>query len=125
MFVASTLILSMLAGVVGSLDNQDKNMILVITEDESSRDELYDFDIEIIDSYGVYNLVKVTQKELEMLEKNGFRTDMMKERNIVNINGRKYDIQEDLDRYKTKSYDNNPKGDEGLFIIHMIGPVNP
>jgi len=125
LFVATILILSMLVGVIGSIENQDKSIILVITESEPRRDELRDFDIEMIDSYGVYNIVKVNQQELDMLEKNGYRTDLLKERNIVHINGCKYNIHKDLNRYKIKNYDETHKDDDGLFIVHMIGPINP
>ncbi len=125
LFVAFILILSMLVGIVGSVDNKDKSIILVITENESRRDELKNSDIEIIDSYGVYNIVKVNQKELKMLEKNGCRTDLLKERNIVHINGYKYDIQKDLERYTVNNNDKTHEDEDGLFIVHMIGPVNP
>lgn len=123
LFVSSLLVLSILTGVVGSLGDQDERIVLVITEKESELNRLKDLDIDIIDSYGCYNLIKANQKKIELLEDNEFKIDILKVRNTLHINGERYDIKKDLESYVISDFDN--KMDSRLFLIHMIGPVNP
>jgi len=122
LFVTSILILSMLIGMVGSIEDQDNKIILVITEEESERERLKDYDIEMIDSYGIYNIVKLADQKINLLQENEFELDLLEGDNTLHINGIEYDIDKDLD--KIKEFDQISSRKEDLFIIDMIGPVN-
>ncbi|MBS3816669.1 MAG: S8 family serine peptidase [Candidatus Thermoplasmatota archaeon] len=80
---------------------------------------------DVIDRYGRFTLVEVKEKRISGLKDN-YKIDRLKDRNELNINGHVFESDEglpDLDpALSLKGYE---KGTEGLYIIDMVGPVNP
>ncbi len=117
------------AGNVSSFGkNTDKNkkIILVKTEDHRGRERLKTYDLKIKDSYGSHTLVKIESEKIDKLRKAGFSVDELSSRNTISVRGHSFDVfgpgPQIPSRLKIDGYE---KGSEGLYIVHMLGPINP
>ncbi|MFP4050206.1 MAG: PKD domain-containing protein [Thermoplasmata archaeon] len=108
-----------------SSGDHEQNVILVVAQEESDKERLKKLDIDIIDSYNRYTLVKVNQDEIKSLEEKGFQINQLEERGSLYINGERYDIKRDLREFVVKDFEKKGNNGKSLFLVHMIGPVNP
>jgi len=80
---------------------------------------------EIIDYYGEFILMKTTPRGLEELS-GLYDVRSLENRNELSIKGNTFDTSEGLpDLNEDLMIDGYESGDQGLYIIDMIGPVNP
>ncbi|MBS3816928.1 MAG: S8 family serine peptidase [Candidatus Thermoplasmatota archaeon] len=93
------------------------------SEDISTLNRL---DVDILERYESYGLIEADQKTIEELDSIGFQIDELPGRTEVSVKGHTFDIlegEDDLDPELTKS--GYSSGTEGLYVVHMIGPVHP
>ena len=80
----------------------------------------------IIDRYGRYALVEADTSAVNRMENLGLSVDRMPDRNVLSIKGHLFDLTEGMPDFPAElTADGYAPGEEGLYIVHMIGPVNP
>lgn len=79
----------------------------------------------MIDRYGGYVLLETSEPNIEALEQN-HNIDELKNRNMLNIKGHEFDTNEGYPDFDSDlMIDEYEPETEGLYIVDMIGPVNP
>jgi len=104
--------------------SSEKEIILVeVGEGENIRDRE---GLELLEEYGNNALVRTGKENIRILRKNGFRINELPSRTMISVRGHTFDISEgepDLD--PDMKIDGYQQGEEGLYLIHMLGPINP
>ncbi|MEF8874305.1 MAG: S8 family serine peptidase [Candidatus Thermoplasmatota archaeon] len=104
----------------------DKDIVLIRDVEDKELEHIRDLQgVEVIDQYGRYLLVETGEDRVPNLEKE-FDVDRLDHRNDLHVKGTSFDTTEGypdfdpdlmIDEYEPKT--------EGLYIIDMVGPVNP
>ncbi len=82
--------------------------------------------VEIIDRYGENALVALDGVSVYQLEQKGLRVNTLPGRNEIHVKGHLIEVDKgepELD--PSLRIDGYESGEEGLYLIHMLGPVNP
>ncbi|MEF8832996.1 MAG: S8 family serine peptidase, partial [Candidatus Thermoplasmatota archaeon] len=126
-FILVSLLVFSYFSVVGSGVQSSKEVskeIVVIKGVEE--DKLRTYDVDIIDEYGRYTLVEINSAEIGELKEEGINVKELPGRTEISVKGHTFDVldgQPDLDpELKIDGYRSD---EEGLYVIHMLGPVNP
>ena len=123
--VIGTLVISMVGAFPAVADEEHDQLVLIRdvgeSEDISDLEEAGD----VLDRYGRYVLLETSDSAIEKLEYN-YGIDMLENRNRLNIKGHEFDTNEEYpDLDPELMIDEYEPGTEGLYIVDMIGPVNP
>ncbi len=79
----------------------------------------------IIDHYGKNVLIRTTKKVQEELAKE-YDIDRLEHRNELNVKGHQFNTKEDTPTLKSENnIEEYQPGTEGIYIVDMIGPINP
>ncbi|MBS3817219.1 MAG: PQQ-binding-like beta-propeller repeat protein [Candidatus Thermoplasmatota archaeon] len=103
----------------------DKRIVKIEVGSERASELSKEEDIEILQKYESFALVKTSLEQADRLEKKGLNVNRLPHRDIINIKGHEFKIDEGpqiSQDMKIESYD---KGEKGTYIIHMLGPVHP
>ncbi len=110
-----------------SREGQKTRTILVKDPTDKEVNLLNKQDIKVLDEYGSYLLVDVSgEKTIESLERTSLEIDTLPNRTDISVKGHGFDIFDEEPRIssdlKLESY---KPGEEGRYIVHMLGPINP
>ncbi len=116
-------------GDVSSTENDVLNkekIVLLETEDHINKDRLKSFDLQILDSYGTHTLAKIEPEEMDSLKRSRFDVNELPSRTEISVNGHTFDIFDSEPDISTElKRDGYEKGNEGPYLVHMLGPINP
>jgi len=106
-------------------ENSSRSQIVLV--DTFGSGEVYLLNgMEIIDSYGDYVLIDADEDEIQTLTESDLSLDLLHDRTMISIKGHEFDIfEKDLDICDELSISSYPEGSKGIYIVHMLGPINP
>ncbi len=114
--------------VKGRLEHDMEDTIVKLRLDDVDEDveDLKNRNYEIVDQYGNYALLSTTEDQVEELEQLDYNFCTMDYRNKLHIKGRTIDLETTAlsDLNSNLSLQKYEPGDEGLYILQMIGPVS-
>ncbi len=117
---------SLSAAIVVSAGGEEGQIMLVRDRDGKAIYSLQERGVNVLDQYNNYILVKCTSSEKDILEEKGIEVKSLPARTQLSVKGYKFDIEQGqpdfADELKIDSYE---KGTNGMYIVHMLGPVNP
>ncbi len=125
------LVISVFGGIYfseGSVKGEtgDQDIVLIRGVEDEDLERIYDIEgVEVLDRYGSFALIETGEEGLPRLEKE-FVADRLDHRNDIDVRGESFDTKEgypDLD--PELMIDGYRPGTKGLYLIDMIGPVNP
>ncbi len=107
-------------------EDQTRDIVLITEDIESSRMKIDDIDMEIIDEYGEFTLVDIDVEDIEKLREKEIRFEELHGRTEISVKGHTFDIfEEEPDLDEELMIDEYQSGEEGLYLVHMLGPINP
>jgi len=106
-------------------EGDDQKIVLVRdigeNEDVSAIEDVGD----VIDRYGSYLLLEAPEMEIEGLEEQ-YDIDWLEHQNELNVKGHVFDTNEGYPDFDPElMIDEYEEGEKGIYIVDMIGPVNP
>ncbi|MFW5946719.1 MAG: hypothetical protein ACOCTN_07625, partial [Candidatus Natronoplasma sp.] len=101
-----------------------ETVVLVNVESSDDIDRLSDVG-ETIDQYGNYMLIRTTERIEDELAKE-YDINRLENKNEINVKGHSFNTQEDIPTLNSEMHieEYQPKT-EGIYIVDMVGPVNP
>ncbi|MFP3872406.1 MAG: NosD domain-containing protein [Candidatus Aenigmatarchaeota archaeon] len=132
MFVTVLLILSIYIGGIGfsspgeeSTSGEEK-IVLARLSGGDVKNVLSDVDAEVIERYGDLALLKADQSTIASLE-DDIQINTLPSRTELSVKDHTFDIEDDEpglthDHLTIEGYES---GEEGLYIVHTLGPVDP
>ncbi len=131
LFVVVVLVLSVMtvAGtgspVAASEGDGEEKMVLVRDVEGTGDLSLMHDSGEVIDRYGMYVLLKIPENKIEWLEED-YEIDTLENRNELNVKGHEFNTNDGYPDFDPELMrDEYEDGEKGLYIVDMIGPVNP
>ncbi len=109
------------SGQIDLSSSGDREVVLV---DISNGGDLVE-SVEVIDRYGDNALLWATEKEKNTLEERGFSVRELPSRTEITVGGLTFDIEDGPDLPSDMRTDGYDPGQEGLYLVHMLGPINP
>ncbi len=107
-------------------DEENEQIILVEASGEKELMLLDHMDLTELDTYNDFKLIEAGETAINSLKANGVRVNTLPSRTEISVKGHTFDIAEgspELDPdLSIEEYDS---GTEGLYIVHMLGPINP
>ncbi|MFP4142412.1 MAG: NosD domain-containing protein [Thermoplasmata archaeon] len=103
--------------------SEKDDIFLVSFDDGESIDRLSD--LEVIATYEQKALLRGDEKEKRSLIERGFEINNLPSRKEIFIRGYNFDIEEGPDISPDMEIDGYESGQEGLYLIHMLGPIDP
>ncbi|MFP3872426.1 MAG: S8 family serine peptidase [Candidatus Aenigmatarchaeota archaeon] len=130
-FCTGILLLSILASSATALtdaEEEDKKNEIALVEIESSEQmkKLRNLELKILYEYNRYVLIESGEDSIQALQDMGLEVDPLSKRTDISVKGHRFDIEKgepDLDPELT--IDGYEKGTEGIYLVHMLGPVDP
>ncbi len=114
------------AGAFGNekTDSDTKDIILVNTDEVKDVSVINDLGLNILDRYNKYTLIEGSEQELEILSEKGIEYDSLEDRTVIHTGVTEFDFKEENPNIdlKTSGFES---GEEGSYIVHMLGPINP
>ncbi|MFP4001174.1 MAG: S8 family serine peptidase [Thermoplasmata archaeon] len=107
-------------------EDPSKKIILVKEDIDVLEVDSHLLNLEPIEEYGEYTLVRTDQKGIGRLKEEGVAIDELQGRTEISVKGHTFDVfdeRPDLD--PDLMIHDYGRGQEGLYIVHMLGPVNP
>jgi len=105
---------------------QSDDIVMIENADSEAISELNRMDVEILDRYGDYVVLELKGESMHTLKRSRFEINDLSESSHVSVKGNSFDINDgepDLeDSLTIEEYDSEEKG---LYVINMIGPINP
>jgi len=121
--------------IAHAYEQESDDIVLIERVDREDISRLDRFDLEILDRYNKNVLVELNGESIERLEDEGFRVNTLPGRNRVNVKGHILEVDEGEAKpifetaeeqigegLRIETYDS---GEEGLYLVHMLGPINP
>jgi len=109
---------------VPEASSAEGELIMVDVSNNEDLKGLSDFDI--VDHYGQKALIRADELERDRLLDEGFHIDELPARTKISVRGYEFDVFEgEPDISSNMKIDSYPSGEEGLYLIHMLGPINP
>jgi len=127
MFLVVVLVMSVFSGISITEVRASENEELVLIRDFEGRlsEEELQSRGELVDSYGSFFLLKTAERDLELLSEE-YNVDRLDHRNELNVKGHAFDSSEGYPDFGSEfTLEGYEPGTEGLYVIDMIGPVNP
>ncbi|MFW5953349.1 MAG: hypothetical protein ACOCSJ_04230, partial [Candidatus Natronoplasma sp.] len=122
----SLLVLSVFSGLGYGIQSSEEAPKEVVLVREGQEEELRNFDIETLDAYGKYSLVEMYSDEIEGMKERGIEIKELPGRTEISVKGHTFDVlEEEPDLDPNLMIDGYEQGEEGLYLVHMLGPVNP
>jgi len=107
-----------------SVGRGDELFLIRGFQSEFDHDDYYT-EVEVLDEYGTHTLVRASEDSYDLL-KEKYNAERLNHRNELHIKGHVIDTTECLDEQGIGSDSNAyDPSTEGLYIVDMIGPVNP
>ncbi|MFW5953421.1 MAG: S8 family serine peptidase, partial [Candidatus Natronoplasma sp.] len=125
LLVISTL--SVISGISSAEEDSEGQIVMVETPTGEAFDTLQDEGtIQVIDDYEDNVLVRVKDGSLRRLTENGIDFNRLPERDRLTVKGHSFNINEEEPELRSdlKIQGYGPD-EEGLYIVHMLGPINP
>jgi len=125
-FSVLILMVSLFSGLSISEDMEygEETIVLVDGIEDDVRTSLRNFG-EVVDHYGDFALMRVPIRDLEDL-KEEFDVNRLEHRNELNVKGHEFDTQEGSPEFSSDlTIECYGPETEGLYIVDMMGPVNP
>ncbi|MFW6141415.1 MAG: S8 family serine peptidase, partial [Candidatus Saliniplasma sp.] len=125
--VAIVLLVSVMsAGIVISAGSVENDIILVKLEGQSDLNEIQEHGLNIMEQYNDYALIRAGEQATKQLEKQGLNINRLPKRTEVSVKGHRFDVKNGLPDFPEElTIDDYESGEEGVYIVHMVGPVNP
>ncbi|MEF8873947.1 MAG: S8 family serine peptidase [Candidatus Thermoplasmatota archaeon] len=123
LLILSTLVVA--AGAFETSEGSEKEIVKVRMIDGSDISELNRLDLEILERYESFLLVKTDGETIEQIENSGMDVNELPKRTQMTVKGHTFDIDEGPDLSSDLTIDGYEEGTEGLHVIHMLGPVHP
>ncbi|MFW6142207.1 MAG: PQQ-binding-like beta-propeller repeat protein, partial [Candidatus Saliniplasma sp.] len=109
-------------GETKELNETRDSVVLINTENPDELEDLKEYG-EIIDNYGKNTILRTTKAD-ELAD--DYKLDHLENRNELHVNGHKIDTNDyELEEKNELTIEEYESGTEGIYIIDMIGPVNP
>ncbi|MEF8832570.1 MAG: hypothetical protein V5A66_03505, partial [Candidatus Thermoplasmatota archaeon] len=120
---------------IGSVEDGETVLIKRAGAEEISL--LNDLNVEIIDRYNNYVLVEVGEDDIDTLKQAGLRVNTLPNQSRISVKGHVLDTSEGelKSPFETAEkgeqiasdleIDSYEAGEEGVYIVNMIGPINP
>ncbi len=117
----------------GSIDpisrsNMKSDEQIILVEMEGLRNEglLSGLDLSVIHDYGEFALVKTNGKLAHGLKSRGVEVNILPARTEISVKEHTFDFTEEEPEIASDlSIEEYEPGKEGLYIVHMLGPVSP
>jgi len=114
-------------GLVESIEHRyDDEIALVTTDDKRDVSSLKSMGVDILETYTNQALVEIDSREKDELVEAGFEINDLPSRTQLSVKSYTFDIKEgEPDIPEDLTVDGYEYGEEGLYLIHMLGPVHP
>ncbi|MEF8873948.1 MAG: S8 family serine peptidase [Candidatus Thermoplasmatota archaeon] len=124
-FSTALLILSTLIVGVSAFEKSEsaEKIVQVRLSDETELSELNHLDLEILERYESFALVKADGETIEQIESSEMDVNELPKRTQMTVKGHTFDIDEGPDLSSDLTIDGYEEGTEGLHLIHVLGPV--
>ncbi|MBS3817562.1 MAG: S8 family serine peptidase [Candidatus Thermoplasmatota archaeon] len=125
------MIFSILLPAAGALASSSEGKQIVLVTVRSSKDEkhLNDLDssgLNILNRCGDHRIVEADEASIEELKKRDIDVDELPSRTEISVKGNRFDIfREKPDIDPEMKIDGYPEGSKGIYLVHMLGPVDP
>jgi len=122
--MGAILVISVASGI--PMSSSEEEIVLVRDADDSERTRTY-FERfgEVIDLYNNYALMRVSEDQIPELEKY-HQVDALENRNKIFVNRYQFDTNEGYPELNSDLFiEEYEKGTSGIYIVDLIGPVNP
>ncbi len=97
---------------------------IILVRDTEIKDDMPD--LEMIDEYGQYSLIRTNERGISELKNKGIDVNELPSRTEISVKGHTFDIfEEEPDVEPELMIEDYGSGEEGLYIVHMLGPINP
>ncbi len=118
------LLVSVLAiGVSNPAVGTDQDILLVELGEQTDENLLSD--VEIVDRYGNYALIEGDENTAAQLEDEGLYVNTLPSRTTIHVGGHEFDFTEGEPEISSElRIDDYEPGEKGIYIIHMLGPIN-
>ncbi len=127
-FCAMVLVMSVFTVAAGAFmpDNFEGDIVLIEHAGTEEIQLMENMDLRILDTYGSNVLIEVEEETIPMLEQNGLRVNTLPGRTEISVKGHHIDITEGEPELESDlQIDGYGEGEEGMYLVHMLGPVNP
>jgi len=119
------------------LDSELGDVVLIERTGTEEISMLNELDVEIVDRYGMYTLIDVGEESIETLEHSGLEVNNLPNQSEINVKGNTIDVFEEDEGLPIESaveedtigsdleIDSYESGEEGIYLINTLGPINP
>ncbi len=128
-FCISILLIGIFSPIYGLLSEDSRSKKQLMLAEDLSENTLQSLDkssFEVVKRYSDDALIRIEPAKVDLFRKKDTRLNGLPSRTQICINGYSFDISKggpDMDRsLKKEGY---RSGTEGLYIVHMIGPIHP
>ncbi len=115
-----------IVGTIGRSESTYEDIVIVEVNGPEDISILDEFDVDIIERYGIFALVDADGRTIGNLEQNGLTVNTLPKRTTIYVGGYEFDFTEgepDIpDELRVESYGSGAKGQ---YIVHMLGPIAP
>ncbi len=126
-FLVGVLVISVFLGMPFSEAFGSENEELVLIKGVEGRAEVQNLQElgEVVDEYGEYMLLETSENRLQYLDEE-YRVETLDNRNELNVKGHEFDTSDGYPDFSSElTKEGYEPGHRGLYIVDMIGPVNP
>ncbi len=107
-------------------DPNETEIVMVSLEGEDDISSLNSAGIEILERYPDKALVELSGESRANLNSMGIQVvEELSARTKLNVKGHQFDINEMPELSDDLSIDGYEEGEEGIYLVHMLGPVHP
>jgi len=108
--------------IEGSEEVEDLDKTVLVNTD--AVEKLNEFG-DVLDSYGNYVLLRTDHIGINELSRE-YDIDELEDNNVISVKGHTFDTSQGLPEIDSElKIDGYESGEEGIYIVDMIGPVNP
>jgi len=110
---------------IGGIASEEE-IVLLHSGDGSDLSRLESIGAEVLEVYPERILLRVDESVRRRLNDMGYRMDTLSHRTELNVKGHSFDMEEGMPEFPEElTIDSYEPGKEGLYIVHMLGPVHP
>ncbi|MFO7793279.1 MAG: S8 family serine peptidase [Candidatus Saliniplasma sp.] len=112
------------AGIVMSSGEAEDDIVMVRIEEETDIDAVKRHDLNILEQYDNYVLVRASEEDVDQLSGRGLGIKRLPARTEISVKGHNFDIREGTPEFSEDlMIDDYESGEEGQYIVHMLGPI--
>jgi len=125
-FVMLVLVMSLVTVAFAGEVIEHANDEVVLIDSENIEFVTTEYQIEVIEDYGSFALVRTDENTVSLLEKRELVLDNLEDRTMLNIGGEVYEREEISSQFSSSSLhvSSYEDGELGQYIVQMLGPVS-